>query len=214
MPKIRTKQWREDFTAREITYAERKNKSIEKVRIGKMRLAVYKDYNVKKYTTVETEFNDYALDFYYTFSDNIRNPNAPLGTYGGEGVTFRWLYAFLSAKRGRGTGFLDMYFSFYIYQRLGSEIKKLKEIFKIIKARRDLSGKFVSRQTQKNARDYLSYFENIVKNDCIDFVMEGNLGYVSYSTLQRRERAGISNEETYFATGQLINDIEITVIGG
>lgn len=213
MPRVRTKQWREDFTAREITYAERRNKSIEKVRIGKMRLAVYKDYNVTKYTNVETEFNDYALNFYYTFSDNIRNPNAPLGTYGGEGVTFRWLYAFLSAKRGRGTGFLDMYFSFYIYQRLGSEIKKLKELFKIIKSRRDLSGRFVSKQRQKDARDYLSYFETVVKNDCIDFVKEGNLGYVSYDTFQRRERAGILNEETYFATGQLINDIEITVIG-
>lgn len=214
MPRVRTKQWREDFTAREITYAERRNKSIEKVRIGKMRLAVYKDYNVKKYTNVETEFNDYALNFYYTFSDNIRNPNAPLGTYGSEGVTFRWLYAFLSAKRGRGTGFLDMYFSFYIYQRLGSEIKKLKELFEIIKSRRDLSGRFVSKQRQRDAKDYLSYFETVVKNDCIDFVKEGNLGYVSYDTLQRRERAGILSEETYFATGQLINDIEITVVGG
>lgn len=211
MPKVRTEQWLSNPYERELSYAERRNKSVEKLRIGKMRLAIYKNYAVP---IEETLPNNFSVKFFYTFSDSIRNTSAPLGTYGSYNVTFRWLYAYLSSRRGTGQGLLDEYFAFEVYNRFPDEIQRLRELFKVIQTRRNLKGRFVSKQVQSNAKDFLSYFESIVKRDCIEFVREGGLGYVSDATLMRRERAGIFNEESYFATGQLINDIEITIIGG
>ena len=183
---------------------------------GKTRLAIYDEY-----LTLGKGKN--RLKFYYAFSDNIRNPYAGARKYGGDGVTFRWLYSLLSLK-SYGNSFLNKYFGARgaVYTRLAPEIAELKQaIFSYDTDGRHInplrgrtkSGKFYH-ISQASIDRKLVIFSHRVRKDCIMWLRAGGAGTIRGSTMERRLDAGIHGEARYYATGQLINDMQLTVVAG
>jgi len=187
------------YGIRELSYFMRENKTEEKRQggysEGRMRLALYEAYEASPKDSIK---------FLYSFSDTLRNPFYMGKQYGGEAVTFRWLYALLSDKSAYGESFLDRYFSVDIYYRLESEVAKVYRTLN----RRDSRGRYISGYAQKTE---LGNFGAVVRRDCSDYLHEGNMGTVSEATLRKRESAGISGSSLFIATGQLINDMTVTV---
>ena len=197
MPERTAKPSADLFGSRELLWNERVNGTREKMHIGEnTRLVVYSSY--------ASEANN-LIRFYYSFSDNLRGTVVP---YGSPKVTFRWLYALLSKKFSVGhNSFLDAYFSREIYIRMVSEIR---ELVLSQTQRRDERGRFITFAQQKLALDK---FQVLCRRDCIEWLRSGGVHYrLAASTIKKREALGIVSKAAFFATGQLINDIQITVV--
>ena len=181
------------------------------------RLALYKNYRT---------IGNRKLRFYYAFSDRMRNPyygTNGIRKYGSIGVTFRWLYALLSSRTPGGS-FLNRYFGprGAVYRRLGPEISELKTAIFSYDSNglhvnplrgRTKSGKYFHISQDMIDRK-LTAFGRRAREDCVTWLRNEGMGTVSLATSERRLRAGIDWQAKYFATGQLIEDMQLTVVAG
>lgn len=188
------------FSDRLIPFAERIRGTVETKRIGRARLAITEQYSESgrgsyaKYLRREEGVRPYRLlDFHWSFSSGVREPY--LGTngtaYGSRGVTFRWLYALLASRYG---DFIGKFFALDVYVECGEELKAF-----VLSCRRGYYDDALIRlqyELKRALKSYLKY---------------GGAGSVSLATLKRRLISGISSASMFYATGQLVDDIYITV---
>lgn len=201
-------------------------------------------YWVRKDSTIDFS-DDFDWQITYSFPATIRNPKTSQGTYGGKGVTYRRLYLILCEHFNGGRYFIDDYFNDVYPYTLKPEVDARLDIIKndlIEYASDELDGAVATKAGEfdkrykvnkgmkakrKRYEAFASAWENaegeylasLIKDDIIYCLMSGQIPLLytgnTQDTERARIRAGLSAEPRFFATAQLIENIQLYVrLGG
>lgn len=201
-------------------------------------------YWVRKDSTIDFS-DDFDWQITYSFPATIRNPKTSQGTYGGKGVTYRRLYLILCEHFNGGRYFIDDYFNDVYPYTLKPEVDARLDIIKndlIEYASDELDGAVATKAGEfdkrykvnegmkakrKRYEAFASAWENaegeylasLIKDDIIYCLMSGQIPLLytgnTQDTKRARIRAGLSAEPRFFATAQLIENIQLYVrLGG
>lgn len=168
------------------------------------------------------------------------SPDTRVKEYGINGITFRQLYDFLCEQYNGGERFVDTYFSQVFPQSpVGREFRLFeadtrKELWNEYNARRKAAlerkrtktGR-ADLRTREGARlkdfgvwrkrvllDRLDQFSGEIRRDIIACLSNGRipLNHLNhYVTMSRRMKLGLDSRHVFYASGQLINSIEVDI---
>jgi hypothetical protein len=168
------------------------------------------------------------------------SPDTRVKAYGINGITFRQLYDFLCEQYNGGERFVDAYFSrVFPESPVGREFKLFEEDTRkelrdeydarrkaAFERRRTKSGR-ADLRTREGVRlkdfgvwkkrvllDRLDRFSGEIRREIIACLANGRipLNHLNhYVTMSRRMKLGLDSRHVFYASGQLINSIEVDI---
>lgn len=176
----------------------------------------------------------YDWQLTWKFSSKIR-PNQFLWIYGASGMTYRRLYEILCNKFNEGVSFIDTYFqevypesyvkdiadtlTEQVRQRaIQSALNYLNDTKRLYKkdgemtAKSKVSLRKIGRIADIETEEKGEYLARLIKEDIKNAFQTGRVPLLhsnKASTQNRRIRAGLPPDFEFYASGQLIDDLEI-----
>lgn len=182
------------------------------------------------------EILDFSKDFdwqiTYSFPNTLRNNSTGYVKYGGKNVTFRRLYLILCEHFNEGRFFIDDYFNSVYPYTIKPEIDEalddvkfrlldfadeyLEPYYNEEKGRFKKGGRAQLASYEAIARKFESEVSSVlaqrIKEDIISSLESGAIPLafsLSESAQQKRIKAGLSPIPEFFATSQLINNLQL-----
>lgn len=164
----------------------------------------------------------YQISYY--FPSSVRPNAAGLGKYGRDGMTYRILYEALCNAFNGGRRFIEDYFSSVFEYRMKSKydaaIRDLKQrIADEAQTRRTAHKAYLRNYTewaQPLTKDTFNMLARETKKDIVASLASGKIplakSQLSLRTLAARKRLGIASDAIFYATGNLIGSIVVSVI--